>query len=80
MSSERIFKRDDGWYFRVRGDTSMGPYINFREASAGLDRYVRSCERQSELRVGWPRWLHFDNVFRRFRESSNPADVRPRRI
>ena len=27
MHSERIFQREDGrWYFRIRGNTSMGPY------------------------------------------------------
>ncbi|NJN52228.1 MAG: hypothetical protein HC809_11125 [Gammaproteobacteria bacterium] len=80
MSSERIFQREDGWYFRVRGNTSMGPYINFREASAGLDRYVGSCERQSDLSLSWPRWLHFKSLFRRMSDKSNTPNVRPRQI
>jgi hypothetical protein len=79
MLSERIFQREDGWYFRVRGNSSMGPYINYREACAGLERYVSSCERQSELSVSWPRWLHVKSLFRRLGETRS-TQVRPRQI
>ncbi len=73
MSSERMFQREDGWYFHVRGNTSMGPYTNYREACAGLDRYVASCERQSELGFSWPRWLHMKSLFRRIADKPGHA-------
>ncbi len=79
MSSERIFQRQDGWYFHVRGDTSMGPYINYREARDGLERYVASCTRQSELSFSWPRWLHVKSLFRKLDEP-RPSGAQPRRV
>ena len=69
MSSERIFQREDGrWYFRIRGDTSMGPYSSHREASGSLARYVESCRRQAEMSFTWPRWFHMRYWLRRFNE------------
>ena len=69
MSSERIFKREDGrWYFHIRGNTSMGPYSNQREASESMTRYVESCRRQAELSFVWPRWLHIRHWLRRVNE------------
>ncbi len=69
MNSERIFKRQDGrWYFRIRGNTSMGPYETHREANDSMARYVASCRRQSELRFVWPRWLHVRHWIRRVSE------------
>jgi hypothetical protein len=76
MSSERVFKRADGWYFRVRGNSSMGPYINYREATEGLERYVESCRRQAELSFAWPRWLHVKSLFRRLARHDAPAAPR----
>ena len=59
MQSERIFQREDGyWFLRIRGNTSMGPYASHREADASLARYVASCERQADMAPQWPRWLH----------------------
>jgi hypothetical protein len=59
MQSERIFQQADGrWYFRIRGNTTMGPYSNHREASESMNRYVASCRRQAEMGFTWPRWLH----------------------
>jgi len=79
MQSERVFHRSDGWYFRVRGNSSMGPYINYREANAGLERYVGSCRRQADFSFSWPRWLHVKTLFRRLNRHE-PTEVRPRQI
>jgi hypothetical protein len=74
VTSERIVQKDDGfWYFRIRGDATMGPYSNYREAERSLDRYIESCQRQAELSGGWPRWLHPKYLMRRLRSQ----DVAP---
>jgi hypothetical protein len=59
MNTERVFEHEDGsWYFRIRGNATMGPYTTFREANDSRGRYVESCRRQSDLAPSWPRWLH----------------------
>jgi len=69
MLSERIVQKDDGfWYFRVRGNATMGPYANYREAQGSLERYIESCQRQSDFTGGWPRWLHPRWLARRFNQ------------
>jgi hypothetical protein len=74
MQSERIFQREDGrWYFRIRGDTSMGPYSSHREASESMNRYVASCRRQSEMSFTWPRWLHLRHFARRVHDVQTAA-------
>jgi Domain of unknown function (DUF6316) len=74
VMSERIVQKEDGfWYFRIRGNATMGPYSNYREAERSLDRYVASCQRQAELSIGWPRWLHPRFLLRRFRPQETPA-------
>ena len=80
MSSERIFQKEDGrWYFRIRGNTSMGPYTNHREANDSLNRYVASCQRQAEMSLTWPRWLHVKYWARRFNEAQHqPTATRAR--
>lgn len=66
MSIERVFEHEDGsWYFRIRGNATMGPYTNSREANDSLHRYVESCQRQSDLTPSWPRWLHLRFLTRR---------------
>jgi hypothetical protein len=80
MSSERIFQKEDGrWYFRIRGNTSMGPYTSHREANDSLNRYVASCKRQAEMSLTWPRWMHVKYWARRFNETQHqPAATRAR--
>jgi hypothetical protein len=74
MQSERMFQREDGrWYFRIRGNTSMGPYSSHREASESMNRYVASCRRQSEMSFTWPRWLHVRHFARRVNEAQVAA-------
>ncbi len=80
MTSERIVQKEDGfWYFRIRGNATMGPYSNYREAERSLDRYVESCQRQAEFSLSWPRWLHLRYLVRRLRphdEAAAPAPTR----
>jgi hypothetical protein len=80
MNSERVFRRSDGWYFRIRGNSSIGPYVNSREANAALDRYIVSCRRQSELTFSWPRWLHVKFLMRFFGRHHDAPAPRPRQI
>ena len=82
MSSERIIQREDGrWYFRIRGNTSMGPYSSHREASESMNRYVASCRRQAEMSFTWPRWLHVKHWARRVGESQpQTATPKPRQV
>ena len=80
MSSERIFRREDGrWYFRIRGNTSMGPYSSHREANESLTRYTASCRRQAEMSFTWPRWMHVRHWLRRVNEHAVPTP-RPRQV
>lgn len=80
MSSERMFQREDGrWYFRIRGNTTMGPYSSHREASESLNRYVASCRRQAEMSLSWPRWLHVKHLARRVNDSQTNLP-RPRQV
>jgi hypothetical protein len=80
VTSERIVQKEDGfWYFRIRGNATMGPYSNYREAERSLDRYVESCQRQAEFSLSWPRWLHPRYLLRRLRphdEAAAPAPTR----
>ncbi len=79
MQSERIFQQPDGnWYFRIRGDTTMGPYSTHREADQSLQRYVASCRRQGELSFRWPRWLHVRHWARKVSDVQT-GTARPRR-
>jgi hypothetical protein len=80
MNSERLFRRSDGWYFRIRSHTNMGPYFNYREANEALERYIESCRRQAELSFAWPRWLHAKAFMRRFFRHADTPHARPRRI
>jgi len=80
MLSERMFQREDGrWYFRIRGNTTMGPYSSHREASESLNRYVASCRRQAEMSFTWPRWMHVKHWARRVNENQ-ATQARPRQI
>jgi hypothetical protein len=80
MQSERIFQKEDGrWYFRIRGNTSMGPYSSHREASESMNRYVASCRRQSEMSFTWPRWMHVRHFARRVNEAQ-AATPKPRQV
>jgi len=82
MPSERIIQREDGrWYFRIRGNTSMGPYSSHREASESMNRYVASCRRQAEMSFTWPRWLHVKHWARRVNETQpQTATPKPRQV
>ncbi len=79
MQSERIFQQPDGnWYFRIRGNTTMGPYSTHREADQSLQRYTASCRRQGELSFRWPRWLHVRHWVRKVSDVPN-VTANPRR-
>ena len=82
MSSERIIQREDGrWYFRIRGNTNMGPYSSHREASESMNRYVTSCRRQAEMTFTWPRWLHVKHWARRVGDAHvQTATPKPRQV
>lgn len=80
VMSERIVQKEDGfWYFRIRGNATMGPYSNYREAERSLDRYVESCQRQAEFSLTWPRWLHPRFLLRRLRPQEDAAPAPTRR-
>ncbi|MBH80726.1 MAG: hypothetical protein CMQ49_09490 [Gammaproteobacteria bacterium] len=59
MSPNRISQGDDGqWYFKVRGNQSMGPYPSHQDAAHALNVYVSACQERVEGRIRWPRFLH----------------------
>ena len=54
MSTDRIFQGDDQqWYFNVRGNHAVGPFISFSEADDALRRQLRVG-----LEIG-----EWDNIF-----------------
>lgn len=39
--STRMFKENDTWFFKTRGDVSVGPFRDELEASTQLEVYIR---------------------------------------
>ena len=59
MSPSRIYQGDDDqWYFKVRGNQTMGPYPNHSDAQHALGVFVSACRERVEGRFRWPRIFH----------------------
>ena len=58
MSTDRIFQGEDQqWYFSVRGNQAMGPFVSFSDADDALKRHVSSCVRRTQGGLAWPSQL-----------------------
>ena len=59
MSPSRIYQDEDQqWYFKVRGNQTMGPYPSHADAAHALNVYVSACRERVEGRLRWPRFIH----------------------
>ena len=56
LNPDRIYQGDDElWYFKVRGNTSQGPFVSYHAAEAELTEFVERKEARLAGRIGWPR-------------------------
>ena len=59
MNPSRTYQGDDEqWYFKVRGNQTMGPYPSPQDAAHALNVYVAACRERVEGRLHWPRLFH----------------------
>jgi hypothetical protein len=63
---DRIFLGEDQqWYFNVRGNQAIGPFVSSQAAADALSEHVRSCRRRVELTLPWPIEWRAPRLFRR---------------
>jgi hypothetical protein len=66
MSTDRIFQGEDQqWYFNVRGNQAVGPFISFSEANDAMTRHVSECKRRTRAGISWPEQLTPGRMLRR---------------
>jgi hypothetical protein len=71
MSTDRIFQGEDQqWYFNVRGNQAVGPFVSLTEAEGALNRHVKSCVRRTQGGVGWPSQLTPSRLLRKPRAAA----------
>lgn len=59
MNPSRIYQAgDEQWYFKARGNQTMGPYPSHHDAAHALSVYVAACRERVEGRFRWPRLFH----------------------
>ncbi len=53
MNTDRIYQaQDEQWYFSIRGNQALGPFISYHEADSALRLHVTACNRR--LNGLWP--------------------------
>ena len=63
---DRIYMgEDDQWYYRARGNTSVGPFDNRQLAEQALTKRIRSWSGRTNPRAAWPQELRPSKIFRR---------------
>jgi hypothetical protein len=56
MTTNRIFQGEDQqWYFHVRGNQAVGPFLSFNDAGDALGKHVSNCKRRTDELIPWPR-------------------------
>jgi len=66
MSTDRIFQGEDRqWYFNVRGNHAVGPFISFSEANDAMIHHVSECKRRTRAGINWPEQLAPGRMLRR---------------
>ena len=64
--NERIYVgEDDLWYYRARGNTSVGPFETRSAAEQALAKRVRTWSGRATPRAVWPAELRPSKIFRR---------------
>ena len=64
--NDRIYQGEDElWYFRVRGNQSVGPFDNFGDAQAKLNKQMKSWTGRSGPVAALPRNWQPARIFRR---------------
>ena len=63
---ERIYKDEDElWYYRTRGNHSVGPFDSHLLAQQALEKKIRGWGGPSLPRAVWPRHFQASRLFRR---------------
>jgi hypothetical protein len=74
MDPNRLYQRDDEhWYFNVRGNHAVGPFITHHEASQALSSHVDNCRQRVEAKPSWPRGLNLSRLLRR--SNTDPRNI-----
>ncbi len=74
MPTNRIFQGEDQqWYFNVRGNHAVGPFISFREADDALNRHVSECKRRTRVGISWPEQLTPRRMLKRHKTAARPT-------
>ena len=63
---ERIYKGDnEQWYYRARGNHSVGPFESSHLAEKALTKQINSWSGKTGPSSVWPRHLQPSRIFRR---------------
>jgi len=64
--NERIYLGDDEqWYYRARGNTSVGPFTSRQQAEEALAKQIRGWSGRAHPRSAWSREVKTPKIFRR---------------
>jgi hypothetical protein len=63
---ERIYKgENEEWFYRARGNHSVGPFENYHSAEKALTKQINSWSGKAGPIATWPRQLKPSRIFRR---------------
>jgi hypothetical protein len=69
--NERIYQDSNhDWFFHVRGNQVVGPFVSYEHAESALSKHVATCRQRSVGRFFWPRHLLPGRLFRKAARSS----------
>lgn len=69
--NERIYQDENrNWFFHVRGNQIVGPFVSYELAEHALAKHVATCRHRSAGRFFWPRNLLPGRIFRKVARSS----------
>jgi hypothetical protein len=64
--NDRIYQDDNrNWFFHVRGNQIVGPFVTYEHAEKALSKHVATCRHRSSGRFLWPRSLLPGRLFRK---------------
>jgi len=64
--NDRIYLGDDDhWYYRARGNTSVGPFEHRQQAEQTLAKQIRSWSGRAYPRTSWSGDAKAPRIFRR---------------
>ena len=64
--NDRIYQDEHrNWFFHVRGNQVVGPFVSYELAEHALAKHVATCRRRGVGKFFWPRSLLPGRIFRR---------------